>query len=156
MKEDFVVIKADPRYEINEDGDIRNIQTGKMIKSRRIQRDGYYHVMLGGYKHQKSYMTHRLIAEAFIPNPDDHKYVRFKDHNKTNIDIQNLEWTNNPHYSGECKKQTPVRCITDGKEYKTISAACRAYGVCDLTVKHSCNTGAEVSNGLRFEFVTSE
>ena len=155
MDKEFVAIKVDDRYEISKDGTIRNIVTGRLIKSKRIQRDGYYHVMLGGYKCQKSYMTHKLLAEAFIPNPNKYKYVRFKDHCKTNIDLDNLEWTNNPHYIGECKKQRHVRCLTDGKEYRSISAACKAYGICDLTVKHSCTTGKSVSGGLVFEWIES-
>ena len=153
MNKQFVPIQRDTRYEINTDAVVRNIRTGRIINARRLQRDGYYHVALGGYKQQKSYMTHKLLAEAFIPNPENLKFVSFKDHNKTNIDLDNLVWTNNPHYEGECKKQRPIRCVTDGKQYKTISAVCRAYDICDLTVKHSCDTGATVSNNLRFEFV---
>lgn len=155
MDKEFVAITVDDRYEISKDGTIRNIVTGRLIKSKRIQRDGYYHVMLGGYKCQKSYMTHKLLAEAFIPNPNKYKYVRFKDHCKTNIDLDNLEWTNNPHYVGECKKQRHVRCLTDGKEYRSIYATCKAYGICDLTVKHSCTTGKSVSGGLVFEWIES-
>lgn len=156
MDTKFVPIKQNLNYEINVFGEIRNIKTGRMIKSKRIQHDGYYHVLLGGYKQQKGYMTHKLLAEAFIPNPNNYKYVRFKDHCKTNIDLDNLEWTNNPHYKGECKKQRHVRCLTDGKVYKSISAACRAYGVCDLTIKRSCRDGVSVSNGLKFEFEDTE
>lgn len=153
MNKQFVTIQQDPRYEISRDATVRNTKTERIIKSKRLQRDGYYHVTLGGYKQQKSYMTHRLMAEAFVPNPDNLKFVSFRDHDKTNIDPDNLVWTNNPHYEGECKIQRRVRCLTDGKLYKTISAVCRAYGICDLTVKHSCDTGATVSGGLIFEFV---
>lgn len=153
MDKEFVTIKQDPRYEINTSGDVRNKKTGRMIKSKRLQRDGYYHVLLGGYKQQKSYMTHRLVAEHFLPNPENMKYAVFKDHDKTNIDLSNLVWSNNPQYEGICKAQRRIKCITDGKTYKSISAVCRTYGICDLTVKHSCNTGAVVSGGLQFEFV---
>lgn len=156
MNKQFVTIQQDPRYEISRDATVRNTKTGRIIKSKRLQRDGYYHVTLGGYKQQKSYMTHRLIAEAFVPNPDNLKFVSFRDHDKTNIDPDNLVWTNNPHYEGECKIQRRVRCLTDAKLYKTISAVCRAYGICDLTVKHSCDTGATVSGGLVFEFIQDE
>lgn len=153
MDNQFVTITQDPRYEISKDAVVRNKKTGRIIKSKRLQRDGYYHVLLGGYKEQKSYLTHRLVAEAYVPNPDNLRYVSFRDKVKTNIEVDNLLWTNNPHYEGECKKQRHVRCLTDGKEYRCISAACKAYGICDLTVKHSCTTGKSVSGGLIFEFV---
>ena len=54
--------------------------------------NGYSYVNL--YKNEKSkhYKVHRLVAEAYIPNPDNLPQVNHKDENKTNNCLQNLEW----------------------------------------------------------------
>ncbi len=44
------------------------------------------------YHNGKSYLIHRLIAEAFIPNPDSKPYVNHKDGNTHNNSVDNLEW----------------------------------------------------------------
>ena len=44
---------------------------------------------------QKSYRIHRLVAEAFIPNPNNLPMVNHKDENRQNNDVKNLEWCTN-------------------------------------------------------------
>lgn len=50
--------------------------------------NGYLNVMLDG----KTYLVHRLVAEAFIPNPENLPQVNHKDENKENNRDINLEW----------------------------------------------------------------
>lgn len=52
---------------------------------------GYYQVRLGGRK-GKTLVLHRLLAEAFVPNPNSYKVVNHKDGDKGNCSITNLEW----------------------------------------------------------------
>lgn len=52
---------------------------------------GYYQVRLGGRK-GKTIVLHRLLAEAFVPNPNSLKVVNHKDGDKGNCSITNLEW----------------------------------------------------------------
>lgn len=49
----------------------------------------YYYVSICG----KDYRLNRLVAQAFIPNPEDKPIVHHKDHNKLNNHLSNLEWT---------------------------------------------------------------
>lgn len=55
-------------------------------------RYGYLYVNLSKDGQSKKYKIHRLVAEAYIPNPDNLPQVNHKDENKTNNCLQNLEW----------------------------------------------------------------
>lgn len=69
-----------------------NIWTDEKIKKSYTDRDGYYRVNL--YKDSKiqTYMIHRLVALAFIPNTKDKPQVNHIDGNKENNNVSNLEW----------------------------------------------------------------
>ena len=73
----------------------------------QIGTTGYKNVMLskdGGYKMTR---VHRLVAEAFIPNPDNLPIINHKDENKLNNNVDNLEWCDfsyNVRYNGASKR----------------------------------------------------
>ena len=54
--------------------------------------DGYLHVNLCKNGKAKKYYIHRLVAEAYMPNPDNLPQINHKDENKENNCLQNLEW----------------------------------------------------------------
>ena len=80
-------------YEISSLGKIRNLQ-GKVLKTY-IQNSGYEQIKINyqGLHIHKS--IHRLVAEAFIPNPLNKEYVNHIDGNKLNNTVDNLEWCTN-------------------------------------------------------------
>lgn len=62
------------------------------VKHKNKEND-YYRVMLTRKKYQaKTYAVHRIVAEAFIPNPNKLPQVNHKDGNKENNTVYNLEW----------------------------------------------------------------
>ena len=80
-------------YEISTDGDVRNYKTKKVLKLGLDSR-GYYRVSfsLGKAGTPKIAFPHRLVAEAFIYNPENKSQVNHIDGNKLNNEIGNLEW----------------------------------------------------------------
>lgn len=67
------------------------INKGRILKAA-IQNVGYMFVVLSKNGKTKGYRVHRLVAEAFISNPNNYKCVNHKDENKQNNCVNNLEW----------------------------------------------------------------
>ncbi len=65
---------------------------GKVMKTYTHPKNGYQSIDLRIDKKHKRYLLHRLIAECFIPNPQNKPEVNHMDGDKTNNDISNLEW----------------------------------------------------------------
>jgi len=57
-----------------------------------VRPEGYCTVLLHSQDGDKRFYVHRLVAQAFIPNPDNLPCVNHKDENKQNNDVSNLEW----------------------------------------------------------------
>lgn len=81
-----------PNYDVDEFGVVRNIKTNRVLH-QHIDKDGYLRVAIYDKEHkQHRKLVHRLVAEAFIPNPDNLPQVNHKDGNKQNNSVDNLEW----------------------------------------------------------------
>lgn len=77
-------------YQVSNYGRVKNLSKGRILKGHKTNR-GYIQVEL----HGKVLVVHRLVAQAFIPNPQDKPQVNHIDGNKTNNHINNLEWCTN-------------------------------------------------------------
>lgn len=80
-----------PDYLIETDGRIYSTISNIWLKPS-IGNNGYYGVELRNAKGRKRLNIHRLVALAFIPNPENYPVVNHKDENKLNNDVSNLEW----------------------------------------------------------------
>ncbi|MDD5363601.1 MAG: NUMOD4 motif-containing HNH endonuclease [Ignavibacteria bacterium] len=80
-------------YKASNLGNIKSLKNKKeKILSPAINDKGYYKVVLYKNKIKKTKLGHRLVAIAFIPNPENKPEVNHKDGNPLNNNIDNLEW----------------------------------------------------------------
>lgn len=94
--------KRIPNYEnyiIYDTGELLNETTGKMLNGS-IRLNGYKQYRLSKNNEKISFYAHRLVAEAFLPNPYNLPIVNHKDGNKLNNNLENLEWVS---YSENCE-----------------------------------------------------
>lgn len=79
-------------YFVNSNGEVFSNKTGEMKKLNGSVRNGYKVIGITIDGKQQFYFAHRLVAEAFVPNPEHKPIVNHKDGNKLNNCVNNLEW----------------------------------------------------------------
>ena len=89
--ETFVKVEGFEKYEVSNLGRVRNIESGRVLKPQ-LHHSGYLGLRLCENNKQKYLYLHRIIATAFIDNPDEKPQVNHIDENKLNNDLSNLEW----------------------------------------------------------------
>lgn len=78
-------------YEINENGDVRNKLTKSYIKGD-INNAGYYRVCLYHKTKKQKFFRHKLVAQLFIPNPNNYSEVNHINGDKSMNNKNNLQW----------------------------------------------------------------
>lgn len=155
-------------YQVSNLGRIRSFynykRNGNNILTPQIKR-GYYQVGLRKDKKRKWYQLHRLIATAFIPNPNNLPQVNHKDENKLNNSIDNLEWCSvsyNNTYGNRIQKvinKTGKKVIQYDKnmnfikEYPSIAEATRQMNLKSISCICNCCRGqTETSKGYIWRY----
>lgn len=96
------------------------------------EENNYQIVMLWDNGKGRCFYVHRLVAMAWLPNPDNLPEVNHIDEHKDNNRLSNLEWCTkeyNLNYGGRSMRiKKPVRCIETGEVYNSIYLASKASG----------------------------
>lgn len=137
--QEWRVITSYPNYAVCEDGRIKNIKTGRILRPQTLSK-GYQGVRLYHKGNGKTLKVHRLVALAFIPNPDKLPQVNHIWPDKTNNHKDNLEWCTNEDnmkhaISHGLTGKGQFQQVYSADEFKklkeegmTISAIARLYG----------------------------
>lgn len=91
MEEWKNVIGYEGLYEVSNKGNVRNVRRNKLLKLSK-NRYGYIQVYLYKNGIRTVFTVHRLVAQAFLPNPDNLPEVNHRDEDKTNNRVENLEF----------------------------------------------------------------
>lgn len=87
------------RYQVSSKGKIKRVKHAtknkifpERLKKTGIDKDGYITVMLYNGRNKKLCKVHRLVGEAFIENPHNKPMINHIDENRSNNNVENLEW----------------------------------------------------------------
>lgn len=167
-------------YQVSNFGRVKSVERYKQnhnslqlipekIKAQSVKPNGYQVVNL--YKNNKgrNEYVHRLVAMAFIPNPDNLPQVNHKDEDKANNVVDNLEWctnTYNQQYGTKLKRQGEtlllngktstliVKCDLDGNEldcYQSMRQAERENGLGNGTISAYFRNGYSQCGGYTWK-----
>ncbi len=107
-------------YRISNCGNVMSLIKNRVMTPAACG-SGYLKVMLCKEKTYKNKMIHRLVAEAFIPNPENKRTVNHIDGNKHNNDVSNLEWnTYSENLKHAYKHGLNYWCEGKGKEQRAV------------------------------------
>lgn len=114
-------IEEYPDYYVSDEGNIYSCFNNKMrLLKPKITKIGYLQVCLYNQMKKRKYVSvHRLVAKAFIPNPENNPQVNHRDGNKQNNAIANLEWvtsSENIVHSYKILKRKPTWKNKKGRE----------------------------------------
>ena len=139
-------------YEVSDQGRVKSIGYGKerILSPGKLQ-NGYLRVNLCKNGERKNLLVHRLVAQAFIPNPDNLPEVNHKDEDKDNNSVQNLEWCDrkyNINYGNRnqmvsMKLSKPILQYTKSgefvREWKSTYDVERNLGYFHNSISYCCN-----------------
>lgn len=161
-------------YQVNELGEVKSLprmkqnnlgyqQVNERLLAQVPDKDGYLRVCLSKNGQHVPVLVSRLVAGAFIPNPDGLPVVNHKDENKQNNNVDNLEWCtvkyNTCYGTGlqraAMKQGRSVLQIKDGEilgEYYSTQNASKQTGIPQANIYRVCRGKGNTAGGYQWRF----
>ena len=152
-------------YQISSFGRVKSLSNDKArkekIKIPESTRGGYKLVNLWKNGEQKGFLVHRLVASAFLPNPNNYPCINHKDENKSNNCLENLEWCTvkyNINYgtrTEKCSKKVEQYDLKGKliKTWKSLMEIQRQLGYAIGNISNCCNGKRSTAYGYTWQYV---
>lgn len=117
---EWVPVDENPRYLVCREGFVKRSGSDKVLIPHKGDGHGHLNVRLSdqGVVHER--YIHRLVAKAFVPNPNNYQYVRHLDDDPTNNCIENLAWGTQLDNHNDCVRNGNYRRFTDTDREKHL------------------------------------
>ena len=158
-------------YQVSNSGRVKNIKRNRLLKPFP-DKNGYLRVDLFKNSRSSTKSVHRLVAKAFISNPNNLPQVNHKDENPSNNNVENLEWCSTQYnitygtrserasktMLGKYKNDSlfcrcrPIKNSITGEEFYSIREAARRNGISATHIGRIAQ-GKRKSKKYKFEYI---
>ena len=153
MKEIWIDCKGyEGKYQVSNLGRVWSVRSQKYLKGF-ADKDGYLGVHLTAKNgKRKIERIHRLVAIAFLDNPNNLPVVNHKDENKTNNNVDNLEWCS-VGYNNIYSKGKAVKCIELDRVFDCSQSAAKELGLDGSSIRKCCKGQIKRVGGYHWSYV---
>lgn len=143
-------------YAITSCGKVWSYKSQKFLKPAK-DKDGYYDVSLYKDGERKHFKVHRLVAQAYIPNPNNLPLINHKNERKTDNYVSNLEWCdakyNNNYGTRKDLNKTPVYCVELDQMFDSASDAARQLEIDNSSISKCCKGKYKTCGGYTWRYI---
>ena len=136
-----------------------NMRTKGKVITQEKNHAGYLRACLSKHNNPRMFSTHRLVAKAFVPNPQNKPDVNHKDGDKANNRANNLEWvtpSENQIHSRDALHRRyhsrPVICIETGERFNSIVQASKLTNTPMGNLCSCCTGNRERAGGYHWRY----
>ena len=154
-------IEGYENYSVSSEGRVRNDKTGRMLRLV-YNKAGY--TIVGLWPDGRRHRVHRLVAAAFLSNPNGYPCVNHKNEIKDDNRVENLEWCTyqyNNTYGTSLERMvenmsgpaTKKQCVVDGITYQSINDAVRQLGESSTGLHKALREGHNTYKGHTISYL---
>lgn len=145
------VVGYEGLYAVTSCGKVWSYRSEKFLKTKK-QKNGYLKVNLYKDSKPKTFLVHRLVAFAYIPNPENLETVDHIDGNKNHNYIKNLQWMTQK--DNACKTSGfKVRCIETDEVFDSVRIAAKEMNLDNSAISKVCRGEQKTTKGYHFEYI---